>query len=459
MHLFEYQNRIAFPGSTTELEKFLEEIWKKRDRNQSWYKEDEISVADGGQPFIRFFHQSTDLKSGKYVGVLFHEGHRINLLPKIFFNDKHNYTEENIQQIQHHILWWLSYCRRIKFPNYQTELGNVGADFFEVLIYQFSKYTLNLLHSSLFQQYEEVSNEVSFFRGRLNTEEYIGRNLASGNFHKLNCRYEHFTPDNTFNQVVKHVSSLLFDVSKLAENKKLLGQILFLLDDVRDVPVTASMCAGIRFNPMFQAFETVRDYCLLFLENSVAFGHRKSLKLFAFLLPMEYLFEDFVAGFIRKELPGIEFITQSTGTYLDQNNIFGLRPDLCIRLNNRKLVVDTKYKLVFKESSDPKKGISQQDMYQMLAYAIRFKADEVWLFYPSVWGSALHENTSFQIQDPYSDRIITIKAIQIPVLDEVVIAQIPASKQTLQALFQPARDRLKGFLEDLLVLPQTSVEV
>lgn len=450
MHLFEYQNRIEFPGFPAELEKFLEEIWNKRDRNQPWYNDNEISASDGSQPFIHFFHRSSELKAGKYVGVLFHEGHRINLLPKIFYKDDHDYSEENILQVQHHILWWLSYCRRIKFPNYQTELSSVGADFFEVLIHQFSKYTLNLLRSSLFQQYEEVSSDVSFFRGRLNTEEYIGRNLASGNFHKLNCHYEHFTPDNTFNQVVKYVSSFLFDVSKLAENKKLLGQILFLLDDVRDVPVTAAMCSGIRFNPMFQSFETVRDYCLLFLENSVTFGYKKSLKLFAFLLPMEYVFEDFVFGFIRKEIQGIAPVAHRADTYLDEDKIFGLRPDIYLELPNKRLVIDTKYKLVFQEKADPKKGISQQDLYQMLAYAIRFQVDTVLLLYPNILGMPLQQSMHFTIIEPLTRREIKIIACQVPVLDEELILQKPMAGQKIQAIFEPARERLKGCLEELL---------
>lgn len=450
MHLFEYQNGEDFLGSAAGLEQFLDEIWKKRDRNASWYSEEEMPHSDGAQPFIRFSHRSKQVKSGKFVGTIFYEGHRINLLPKIFHRENHDHSEEGILQMQQHILWWLSYCRRIKFPQYQSDMGKTGADFFEVLIYQFSKYTLKLLHSSLFLQYEEVSSEVSFFRGSLHTEEYIGRNLATGNFHKLHCRYEHFTPDNAFNRVVKYVASMLLGVSCQPENKRMLGQILFILDEVEDVPVTASMCAGIRFNPMFRSFETVRDYCHLFLENSVSFGYKKSLKLFAFLLPMEYLFEDFVAGFIRTELPHIQFVAQSNATHLDEGKKFGLRPDLCIKLPGRKLVVDTKYKLILRNDQDPQKGISQQDLYQMLAYAIRLETNEVWLLYPEALGQdALQENISFQIKEPISDRTINITAIQIPIIDKSLLSAAPLSGQKLQDLFQPARERLKEFLEGI----------
>ncbi len=114
------------------------------------------------QQFLQFIHKSNELKSNKYVGVIHFNGNKINLLPKIFFDSSKEYKSEEVNQIQNHILWWLSYCRKIKFPNYHASLGSVESDFFEVLIYLFSKYTRELLSSSIYQQYEEVNKEIFF---------------------------------------------------------------------------------------------------------------------------------------------------------------------------------------------------------------------------------------------------------------------------------------------------------
>ncbi|MBL0340927.1 MAG: hypothetical protein IPP71_08365 [Bacteroidetes bacterium] len=81
----------------------------------------------------------------------------------------------------------MSYCRKIKFPNYQASLGSTKSDFFEVLIYLFSKYTRELLNSSIYQQYEEVNRELLFIKGRLNTNEYITENLSKGNWQTLDA--------------------------------------------------------------------------------------------------------------------------------------------------------------------------------------------------------------------------------------------------------------------------------
>ena len=323
---------------------------------------------------MQFIHKSNELKSNKYVGVIHYEGSKLNLLPKIFYNSEKDYSTNELNQIQNHILWWLSYCRKIKFPNYQA-LGSARSDFFEVLIYLFSKYTRELLNSSIYQQYEEVNRELSFIKGRLNTSEYINENLSKGKWHKLNCTYE----------IMNSIGSLsicdpLFNVTSNQDNKKNLREILFILDEVSDERATAEKCSRISFNPMFGEFETVRDYCQLFLTNCISFDYKNDFKTICFSLPMEYVFEDFVFGFIDKELGQVTAKAQRSDTYLDEEKAFNLKPDLWIKSDHKSVIADTKYKIVYSDEKDPKKGISQNDLYQMLAYAIRFKVDEIILF-------------------------------------------------------------------------------
>ncbi len=103
-----------------------------------------------------------------------------------------------------------------------------------MLIFLFSKYTRELLSSAIYQQYEEVNQELSFVKGRLNTNEYISQNLISGGWHKLNCTYDAFVFDNQFNRIIKFVTNLLLNVTTCLDNKKNLSEILFILDEVSD---------------------------------------------------------------------------------------------------------------------------------------------------------------------------------------------------------------------------------
>ena len=449
INLFEYQNKVNYKDSFDGIETFLDEIWNSREKN-SYYTDNKSNQRET-QRFLQFIHKTNELRSNKYVGVIHYGGQKINLLPKIFYNSNKVYSGNEINQIHNHLLWWLSYCRKIKFPNYQANLGSTKSDFFEVLIYLFSKYTRSLLSSSIYQQYEEVSNELSYIKGRLNTNVYINENLSTGNWQKLNCTYDAFVIDNEFNRIIKYVTTILLNATGNQDNKKNLREILFILEEVKLERTTAEQCQRITFNPMFGEFETVRDYCQLFLSNCISFDYKNDLKLFAFLLPMEYVFEDFIYGFIEKEIPELTAKAQRSDTYLDEAKNFNLKPDLWLKNKEKYIIADTKYKIVYSDETDPSDGISQSDLYQMLAYAVRFKVDEIILFYPNTLNKTQKEHTEIIIKDTLAqDKEISIKAFQLPIINNQIIDTPTETSTSLNDLFETTKEELKKTLKLIL---------
>lgn len=449
INLFEYQNKEVFKGNYSGLENFLDDIWNKRERSIFYGVEDSEKVEV--QRFVQFIHKTKEIKSNKYVGVIHFEGQKVNLLPKIFYDSKRVYDTKEINVIQQHILWYLSYCRKLKFPNFKSSLGSLKNDFFEILIYLFAKYTRELLSNSIFQQYEEVEREVHNIKGRLNTSTYITQNLSKGHWHKVSCTYDSFVMDNKFNRIVKYVAQLLFNVSSNFENRKYLREILFILDEVTDEKASANDCASIVFNPMYSEFETIRDYCTLFLNNSISIDYKNDLKLFAFLLPMEYLFEDFVFGFINKELKEINVKSQISSVHLDEEKVFGLKPDLCVTTPSKDFIVDTKYKIAYSDKNDPKNGISQSDLYQMVAYAIRFDIQDIFLLYPNMLKTRQNGMSGMQILDKLAmDKLINISSHQLPIINyELFDTESDFRNVELSELFKKQNEELKIKLRDV----------
>ncbi len=450
INLFEYQNKADFPEEHFKnLEVFLDDIWNKREKS-SYFNEDEN--REEVQHFLQFLHKTNQLKSNKYVGVIHFEDQTVNLLPKIFHDAAKEASLHDVKAINAHVLWWLSYCRKLKFPNYQTGLGNEQSDFFEILIYLFSKYTKELLSSSIYQKYVEVENELSFVKGRIDFDSYITNNLSRGRNHKVSCVYDSFEMDNNFNQCIKQVTNLLLSATKDNQNKRNLYDILFLLDEVSDAVISADECKKIVFNPMFSSFETVRDYCVLFLENSVSFNYKNSLKLFAFLLPMEYVFEDFLFGFIDREIEGVNPKGQVKGTFLDESKSFGLKPDLILDLGDKKIIADTKYKIVYSDTGDAKKGISQSDLYQMLAYAVRFEITEIKLFYPkTVRSDQVTNHNSIEIKDALAtDTVVNIQTYKLSIIDKNITSESLDISTKLFDNFEELRIKLKNELVEIL---------
>ncbi|MDJ0367511.1 hypothetical protein QMK33_20370 [Hymenobacter sp. H14-R3] len=106
---------------------------------------------------------------------------------------------------------------------------------------------------------------------------------------------------------------------------------------------------------------------------------------YCFLVPMEYVFEDFLRGFIEEVL-GEEYEVeyQKTG-WLTDEKAFQLRHDLFLthRTTKYALVADAKYKLRDEEETNKKAGVAQSDMYQLVSYALRSGCATGLLLYPA----------------------------------------------------------------------------
>jgi 5-methylcytosine-specific restriction enzyme subunit McrC len=443
LNLFEYSNQEHFKGDLEAFESFLDDIWKNRHTHDFLYQdisdEDSFDTSIASkQKFITSL-KGGNIKSRKYVGIIKYNNHTINLLPKIFYNsEKENLTEQEIQAIQANILWWLSYCRKIKFPKTISGLSSIKSNFFEILIYIFANYTRHVLNNCLYQAYSEVHNELGFMKGRLDIKSYIRENISKGRWHKLSCTYDSFEFDNLFNRIIKSVSNILWGTTENLENKQLLSEILFILDEVSDIQATYEDCSKVQLNPLYDDMHTVLDYCKLFLANSVAFSYKNQFKVFAFLLPMEYVFEDFLFGFIEKHLkniPGIQKLkSQKSDLYLARlyenenlikDKVFNLKHDIYFEYHGKKIIADAKYKITYgsgKNHKDEtyKHGVSQNDLYQVASYGIRRNATDIFLIYPKILSVQSEERESkkvkFSVYDELAEKDINIYIVKVPII-------------------------------------------
>ena len=77
---------------------------------------------------------------------------------------------------------------------------------------------------------------------------------------------------------------------------------------------------------------------------------------------------------------------------------------------------------MYSDEKDPKKGISQNDLYQMLAYSIRFNVEEIILFYPNTLKQTQEEETELTIKDTLADgKEIVIRAFRLPIINRELL--------------------------------------
>jgi len=358
---------------------FLDEVWKKyKEEMPEKYRRDEYIEKDEEtetkQPFISF--DGDKFKPKNYIGFIKYKDFSFNIYPKICEDE---YTNKKIskEKINQMIYLWLQYSDNTILPKIETGLDEISDyNFMDFLIYLFAKYTSDLLAVSIYQHYEEISGEIPFLKGKLNFNEYI-KNCAMGKAHKFHCTYDSFEMNNKFNQIIKYVSKSLLNITDKSDNQNYLNDIIFKLDEVDDVVCTYSDCEKVYINRFMGEFNTVLDYCKMFLKHAVTFNEIGDIDNFAFLFRTEVLFEDFISNFAAERITKYTIEPQKKSA-LDTKGTFHIKPDLQIKGNDGfKKIIDIKYKKI-----NSCKDVSNADIYQCVTYAVKRGCNDVMLLYP-----------------------------------------------------------------------------
>lgn len=427
---------------------YLNEVW----RNRREYSEEQREDKSKGQPFLQIGYDAQKkpfLKAGKYVGFIQFEGKTIQIIPKIFKGQKPDIAFK-------HLLWWLSYCRKVEFPftNLLSDLDTVE-EFPEAIIRFFAQFTYQLVSEAPYHQYEEVTETTPFLRGRLNTQQYINTSLVRGNWHQMVCDYEPFVFNNRLNQIIKYVARSLSTVCKL-KTQHLLEKLIFVLDEVDDLPANAQDCDTLHFNRYFEQYEMCVAMCRFFLSDSYISHPDTYQNHFCFLLPMDSIFEEFIFGVTETCLPKFVTVSPQNRDWLAQKqnaktgeweNVFRIKNDMLLTPTRegigKRLIVDTKYK-VRRESIDAeekKAGIAESDMYQMVSYALRQNTTQVALIYPLCYGQEQSEQQTFQVSsDMLRDQPIQIRAVDVCITGANKADMINLLIKQLTAIFKPTTE-------------------
>ncbi|MDG6251497.1 hypothetical protein [Methanocalculus sp.] len=323
------------------------------------------------------------LKPLNYIGVVTVGNLTIQILPKLFKGDGY---ENNKSIIAGNVLKMLSYAESLPITEIDTaDLDTEEFEFFEVFVWLFAKNLAELIKSRQNREYVARSEDLRFIRERIDVRRYTN----PAKLHIVPCTFHEFSRDNTLNRTLKYTCHLMSRAVKSSENFRLLKFITNVLEPVVLAPVTLAEVDRIRFTRLNRQFEPFIRICRIFLAHSTLTLRASREETFSLLIPMEKLFEEFIAQVLLDD-PAyffgkrVEIQSQESIGYLAENsfgrNVFKLIPDITVRDGGAISVIDTKYKLL--NLDDAKFDVKQPDMYQMHAYVTKIRASSAVLLYP-----------------------------------------------------------------------------
>ena len=313
------------------------------------------NFAEAGE----FFNLSwRHVQAKNYVGVIrLPSGFQIEILPKLDApNDKlRGLVVEMIRTLKD-----FSYKKFL-----DAELDTARLDLYEIFIRIYLGMVLDLIKRGLKSSYVEREDNLKFFKGKLLVNENLRRNFAHRE--RFFVSYDEYGIDCPEHRLIK--SALL----KL-RREKLARRLLTYFDSVEASRNYSKDFAAISIDRTNRGYEVVMNWTRLILagESFTSFiGQSEALTL---LFDMNKLFEAYVAEHVKKYFSDrFRVRIQVRENFLfDEPRRFGLKPDIILE-GNEKIILDTKWK--FK--------ISQDDMYQMFAYAKRCGVRKIFILCPA----------------------------------------------------------------------------
>ncbi len=394
MLLYEYGEECLLPDAIepAELKRHLRQVWQNRHgHHQDWpcqNADDPGADGAGFQPYLRF--DGRYVQALNYTGIIHFQGVTFYLLPKVFRTSGKIVSFESakppasptdvLRVVFTHLDFYLSHCRRIRFPFQWQAAQAAMPETLQTWIRLFASATGQLLAGQPYQTYQPLTAETAFLRGKLAVNEYLSGQVARGQWQYFHTEQQPFTTDNRFNQIVKHTARRLLNLGN-NENRLLLQAIEYQLNEVTDAMFSPDDCDAAHLSRLPEKHRQVLEMCRFFLGGETGVSGGMGNPNFTFLLPMERVFEDFVAGFIENHFPGWQMERQRTVRMaVDNHGAFVYaKPDIWLPKHNT--VLDTKYKLLDASRLPPQ--IPAADLYQLLAYATACQMQNVHLLYVS----------------------------------------------------------------------------
>jgi 5-methylcytosine-specific restriction enzyme subunit McrC len=417
--LFEYGKWESVKNRDA-LKQMLKEIWQQRLFVDTEMELSEAENDNHFQPFLSF--DNNQVRANNYVGFIQTDEDIIEIYPKVFRNSE--YAIDQKELMLRHIFYWFSYCRKWRFPFSQATLDKKDIkEFPELIINLIASQFLETISKQPLTMYQQVEEAFQTPRGSINFKRYINNGVTYGNYQNIDCDYEPFLFDNKVNRIIKYCTRLLLDQTRLPENLRILQDVIFIMDEVDDLPCTIHDIERTTFNSFFEDYSTLMNSCNLILSQQLYSNNTYNLSQWCLLFPMEYIFEDFFAGFLQEKFHKhwkVEY--QKSEKYLATNeagkNIFNMQHDIFLTSKENpdlKIIVDTKYKLRDSNfKNDLKKGIAQSDLYQMVSYAFKRGCTDIMLVYPNL-SDNINSPDKFEVVSGFpANEKISVIAIEIP---------------------------------------------
>ncbi len=328
------------------------------------------------------------MRVGQVVGIVAAEGCTLEILPKIDGTaDRNDESERGL--IRKRLVHLLAVALEMEIDGGSVaEIGWQKQSLLEILIRLFSTKLADAVRQGMPRQYLHYHDDLRSLRGRLDVRRQF--TTLAVNPSKLACQYDELSADTALNQIMKAAVGRLGRIAQTTGNQRRLAELAFSYADVSAVPVSALRWQDVELDRTNARWKDLLGLARFLLGDRFQTTSAGPQAGFSLLFEMNTLFEQYIGRMMRKALAGTGLTVHLQGgrmfcleSFDDGRRVFQTKPDVLIKRGSQCVhIIDTKWKRISPRIDDPKQGISQADVYQMMAYGQIYRCPELTLLYP-----------------------------------------------------------------------------
>lgn len=333
-------------------------------------------------------HGRHALRARGVVGILAAENCSLEILPKIEVAPDDTVENQNAA-IRKRLIHMLAVALNLKLDlGSVTDLAWQRETLLEILIRIFCDKLTEAVRKGMPRRYIEHADDLPALRGTLDVVRQFTRHAVNAS--RLACRFDLLSEDMALNRIMKAAVLSLSRTSRSTANQQRLRELAFVYADIADIDPSALRWDDVVIDRTNRRWQELLSMARLFLEGRYQTTTGGAGRGTALLFEMNTLFEEYVGRLISRALAGTDMTVSLQGGRLFclsaemmERGLFQTKPDILIRRAGAVIhVIDTKWKRISSRIDDPKQGVSQGDVYQMMAYAQLYGAPRLTLLYP-----------------------------------------------------------------------------
>nr|WP_314422056.1 calmodulin-binding protein [uncultured Erwinia sp.] len=312
--------------------------------------------------------------AGQMVGVISAPGCSLEILPKI--DDE---TTESPATVRHRLIRMLDVALGLNLDSGQaSKMARQAESLLDIFIRLFAERLLTEVRRGLPHDYLAQEDDLPALRGRLNIRRQFTTLAVRPD--SLACRYDVLSANTALLRIMKACVVMLRHYARSADTLRRLNELRIMLVDVSDMPVSHLPWSQVRIDRTNHRWDTLYKLARLLLKRDWQATHHDSRAQqgITLLFPMNDLFEAYIAALAKRAVRSTEWTVRAQAGRLycliedgkEGRPRFQTRPDLLIERDRQTvMIIDTKWKRIGNNPEDARYGVSQTDVYQMMAYA------------------------------------------------------------------------------------------